>query len=66
MSLQVRALFAGWLLFKMGFQGESEDGWCYKVEINRKLIIKDLDLPPESQLDPLETPGLFHVARLTH
>ena len=58
MSFQIRAPFAGGSFFKMGFLGESEDGWCYKVEINGKRIIKDLD--------PLETPGLFHVARLTH
>lgn len=46
--------------------GESEDGWCYKIEINGREVTEDLDLPPESHLDPVETLVLFHIARLTH
>ena len=50
----------------MGSLGQSENGWCYKVETSGKLITENLDLLPEFYLDPVETPGLFHVARLTH
>ena len=50
----------------MGSLGESENGWCYKVETSGKLITENLNLLPEFYLDPVETPGLFHVARLTH
>ena len=50
----------------MGSLGESKNGWCYKVETSGKLITENLDLLPEFHLDPVETPGLFHVAKLTH
>ena len=50
----------------MGSLGESENGWCYKVETSGELITENLDLLPEFHLDPVETPGLFHVAKLTH
>ena len=50
----------------MRFLGESEDGWCYKVETNRELITQDLDLAPKSHLDLVETRWFLHVAKLTH
>ena len=50
----------------MGSLGESENCWCYQVETSGKLITEKLNLLPEFHLDPVETPGLFHVAGLTH
>ena len=50
----------------MGSLGESQNGWCYKVETRAKLVTETLVLLPAFHLDPVETPGFVRIARLTY
>lgn len=49
----------------MGSLGEGEQDWSYNVVTNGKLVTENLNLLPEFRLDPIDSPGMFHVPNQT-